>query len=286
MLQRALNHQKSQTHNVSPLEAFTGQKPDTPLRAAATFGGPEFKTITVTNVSAATMKLVAKEVAAVREALAGLHRRVAVTKRQARARSRAAANKKNKKLFNQDFSIGDFVWVARPKGAPTDKLAFEWQGPFEVVRPYLTDAAVLSSPADGIDVSTHIYEVRLVGRKEIIRAHCSRMKLYLKADQTPPAEVIEVAHHDLGQQLLPNYMSEYYTDNGKLEMLVYWIGFAEPSREEWRALDNNNFVYDSLIMHEGEHSLVDEALSSIRMEREVANEMKKAAALQKQAAHK
>ena len=286
MLQRALNHQKSQTHNVSPLEAFTGQKPDTPLRAAATFGGPEFKTITVANVSAATMKLVAKEVAAVREALAGLHRRVAVTKRQARARSRAAANKKNKKLFNQDFSIGDFVWVARPKGAPTDKLAFEWQGPFEVVRPYLTDAAVLSSPADGIDVSTHIYEVRLVGRKEIIRAHCSRMKLYLKADQTPPAEVIEVAHHDLGQQLLPNYMSEYYTDNGKLEMLVYWIGFAEPSREEWRALDNNNFVYDSLIMHEGEHSLVDEALSSIRMEREVANEMKKAAALQKQAAHK
>ena len=47
-------------------------------------------------------------------------------------------------------------------------------------------------------------------------------------------------------------MSEYYTDNGKLEMLVYWIGFAEPSREEWRPLDNNNFVYNPLIMHEGE----------------------------------
>ena len=264
MLQKTLNHSHNERDRIAPITAATGLDPETPVSTIVMHGGPLIETVTVKDVTTATHRRVKKYVTKVREALDAIHRRMATQKAENRRRDRQRRAAQDSRTTIPDFSPGDYVWVARPTGA-WDKLSFNWQGPYEVIKPYMTSEPILSSPVDGIDVSPHVFEVRLLGKTNspTIKSHATRMRLYCKADDEPPADVIEAGLHD-AKQRIPSHVGNVYTDSGDLELQVFWVGFPEPTRTKWSLLNNNGFVHKQIkhLRNTGRH-LIDTVLDSI-----------------------
>ena len=143
----ALNCQRSPRYGCIPMEAFTQLRAKSPLRTVC-ITGVDIREAVVMQVTAAVWAAAAVELQAARRSLDNMHRRLAEHKATVRVRSRTVAGKASTKRGRRPMmpriDIGDFVLVALPEKR-SHKLEFNWQGPYVVEAPRMTENPVRSA---------------------------------------------------------------------------------------------------------------------------------------------
>ena len=163
-----VNSQRSARYKVMPLEAFTGLRARTPIRTVyITYG--DIRDIDVCELTDEVWASATNELVALRTGLDDMHRQLAKHKAAERLKSRTAAAKAASRRGRQPrmprLDIGDFVLVALPERR-RHKLEFNWQGPFVIMAPRMSDLPVRSCQGvPHIDESSHVFTVHLLGDK-------------------------------------------------------------------------------------------------------------------------
>ena len=144
------------------------------------------------------------ELRGTRRALDNMHRMLVAEKARVRVRSRTAAGKAATKRGRAPkmprIDVGDFVLVALPEKR-AHKLEFNWQGPYVVKAPRMTESPVRSAQGEPhIDVSSHVFVVHLVDDEDnTMDVHVSRMRRFSAKTMGTNVDIDELARHDLQQ---------------------------------------------------------------------------------------
>ena len=131
---------------------------------------------------------------------------------QSKRQERNQDRRKDAKL--PAFEVGTYVLLGRRVGNP-EKLMLRWQGPYEVVD--------VPSPL--------IRGIRILGKPDgdLITVHVSRIRMFADSKLNVTETLIESAQHD-ARAFEVRDIVRHRTEDGKLELLVHWLGFTKEDR--------------------------------------------------------
>ena len=131
MVQMVINQPPSPKlrNNITPLTAFTQQKPENPLTYLFTQQEEAEAVKTLTMVKA--RQLMHHE--AIAKSISSMHRKVAATA-NARREEQTRRHNKSTNVRSINFDVGDYVLVGCPQPQKVNKLTVTWSGPAKVIK--------------------------------------------------------------------------------------------------------------------------------------------------------
>ena len=206
MVQAALNAAPSdKLGGISPLEAFTGLKPQRPFD---TFLHPSATEVTSMAPVKASLK---KELELLVQRRDDLHKATGPIAARKRDRERARTNDKTGVKF-ANIMEGDFVMVARDANVSGQKLSVRWRGPRRVTK-------VLSD---------WVYEVEDLVKGTKSFAHATRIRLYADKDLEVTEDLrTQLAHNECSFTVEKFTGLRYNDETSQWELLTQWLGFEE-----------------------------------------------------------
>ena len=219
MVQMVINQSPSPKlgNNITPLTAFTQQKPENPLTYLFTQQGEAEAVKTLTMVKA--RQLMHHE--AIAKSISSMHRKVAATA-NARREEQTRRHNKSTNVRSINFEVGDYVLVGCPQPQKVNKLTVMWSGPAKVTK----------------FISPLVAQTEDLLSGKLREIHVSRMKFYDNA-------FLDV-NEDLTDYLKDQHASLYLVDEFKavsktrssFKVNVSWVGF--PNEDTWEKLESLN----------------------------------------------
>jgi hypothetical protein len=217
IVQSALNNSPSaQRGDIAPLTAFTGRPADSPLLIVA--APPEFQTKSISYVRLQQLTNIAE----LQDAVEKIHKAVADNATKRRATSSARHN--SRPVVQQaNFSIGDYVLVAKRYFHLGEKLTLRWRGP----------RRILSTLSD------HVFEVEDLNTGTVTAEHDSRLRFYADASLDVTADLLShIAHNNQGYDVRALMDLRYDLEAKRFLVLVSWLGF-EAQDNTWEPLGHS-----------------------------------------------
>ncbi len=139
--------------------------------------------------------------------------------REGRAATEARAETRKRVKGKQEYEVGEYVIVHRPR---TDKLDIEWNGPYRIVE----------------KVNEWVYELADLRDNTTTKAHVNRLHTFIVGDLNPEKLLAEACK-----------VNEYYVErvdgherrNKLLWFKVKWLGYPEQEDDDpdaWVSYDN------------------------------------------------
>ena len=121
------------------------------------------------------------------------------------------------------FTVGDYVLVARKVRSRTPKLRVIWKGPYRVVG----------------TVHERVYEVQRLGATEgrVEQVHVRRMRRYADRQLNVTRELVDQVHFDDEEFPVKDILGWRMTDNYGLQLKVRWLGYG-PEWDSWEPIDD------------------------------------------------
>jgi hypothetical protein len=119
-----------------------------------------------------------------------------------------------------NFTVGDFVLVARREQRMGEKLSLRWRGPKRIVG----------------TISDHVSEVRNLETSAIAPVHSTRLRFYRDSSLDVNFDLLaQIAHINSGYAVHSLRAYRYEADAKQYSDLVTWLGF-EPEDSTWEPL--------------------------------------------------
>jgi len=222
MIQFALNHSpRKDKGNYSPLELFTGNKPNNAVDAVFAPFNTKFssKPLTLEQLEIHVQELSAS--------LALMHKAVDEQVSSKRAANRRRRLKHSTKI---NFGLGDFVLVAIPKQKVRNKMQIVWSGPYRIIE-------VLSD---------HVFKVESLDTSKTQIVHAQRIRFYCEKDLL--AEDFHTYEIDEKEKFEISDLLDIKTTSSGYSIKVSWLGF-DSSDDSWEPI---NQIYEDipLILHD------------------------------------
>ena len=199
VVQWALNAAYRERLRSTPFQVMMGGAPPTAMSVLASAGEAGW------NVDRLDEESVRGMVAELVQTQEELHQEVLQRVAMERQRSRAIASESAGVL--EEFQVGDYVLVARPRKVP--KLVITWTGPWRVV-----------------EKGKHVYTVVDVVTNQRVQVHVVRMRPYADASLTVTEELKETVAriHGESELRMADVLNIGPLDDGTYNVLVEWVG--------------------------------------------------------------
>ena len=295
-VQMACNHEPN-PKGLAPVTLMCGTVPDTPLRVAAKFGGPSFKTVKTKEVGSLLQGALRDHLTRVKEAVASMHEELLEETVAQRHKSRKSSNKHKaggRDPYMPYVEPGDLILVSTPEVRST-KLEFNWKGPWQVRGPAESDVWVRQAhgvddddeyePPAQIYECTHVYDAELWGHPEITKkVHVTNMIPWAaKLDGKSSEEIQqlqELAYTEYQNAFLVEDVVGHDTTGDELRLRVHWQGIDEEA-STLEPLDNLTQAYGKVLSylgaHKDEHPLLLDAFDEVRERRRRRRKLRSAA---------
>lgn len=218
LIQSILNHTpRKSLANETPIRAFTGLPPKTPLTSIMAPDGVKVRSLDFIKAQ----KII--NVNSLIHSLEAMHRKVHEARTKKRCESVKAHNAKTN-VQEVNFEIGEYVLVSKLRSNSKKKLGVQWQGPYQVVG----------------TVNSFVSIVRNLITHKDLEVHNSRLKFYSDADFMVTEQLLKTVENNAPHyETITKMLKLRFNDSkNRYEVQCKWRGFAheEPGWEPLQIL--------------------------------------------------
>jgi hypothetical protein len=153
------------------------------------------------------------------DSVAAIHKN-AITAADSRRNAARARSATAHTTVAPNFTVGDFLLVARWEQRMGEKLSLRWRGPMRIVG----------------EISDHVYEVQGLETSAIAPVHSTRLRFYRDSSLDVFFDLLaQIAHNNSGYEVHSLRALRYEADAKQYSVLVTWLGF-EPEDSTWEPI--------------------------------------------------